>query len=66
MDILFERCGCGKALTGVYPDGYDTTACPGPRDVIVTVCSSCDYVPHYGGPPVHRRNLSLVRNTQWQ
>lgn len=63
---MFERCGCGVHMTGVFPDGYDVSAVPGPRDVIVSVCSSCDYVAGRGGPPVTGRNLSLIRNTRWQ
>jgi hypothetical protein len=65
-DVLFERCSCGKAITGVFPDGFDITGVPGPAAVLVTVCTSCDYVPGFGGPPVSKRNLSLVRNTRWQ
>jgi len=65
-EILFERCRCGVALTGVFPDGFDVIGVPGPAAVIVTVCTACDYVPGSGGPPIVGRNLSLVRNTRWQ
>lgn len=65
-EIHFERCGCGKHLTGVFPDGHDITPVPGPAALLVAVCTSCDYVAGAGGPPIHRRNLSLIRNTRWQ
>lgn len=65
-EILFERCHCGRHLTGVFPDDLDVSCVPGPREVIVTVCTSCDYVLGIGGPPVQRRNLSLIRNTRKQ
>lgn len=65
-EVLFERCSCGRAMTGVFPDGFDTACVPGPAKVIVSVCSTCDYVPGFGGPPIFRRNLSLIRNTRWQ
>jgi hypothetical protein len=63
---LFERCSCGRHLTGVFPDDVDTVAPPGPGRVIVSVCTTCDYVPGFGGPPIHRRNLSLIRNVRWE
>lgn len=66
-DITFERCHwCGTCMTGVFPDGFDTSSPPGPAEVLGAVCTRCDYVTGIGGPPVHRRNLSLIRNTRWQ
>jgi hypothetical protein len=65
-DVAFERCRCGNAMTGVFPDGVDISAVPGPRLVIVRLCSSCDFAAGFGGPPIAGRNISLIRNTRWQ
>lgn len=64
--VAFERCRCGRAMTGVFPPDMDVAGVPGPAEVIVSVCTSCDYVPDFGGPPIAGRNLSLIRNTRWQ
>jgi len=65
-DVAFERCRCGNHMTGVFPDGFDISGVPGPAGVVVRLCSSCDYVPGVGGPPIAGRNISLIRNTRWQ
>ncbi len=65
-EVIFERCTCGRPMTGVYPEEFDVSGVPGPREVIVAVCTCCDYAAGYGGPPVAGRNLSLIRNTRWQ
>lgn len=64
--IAFLRCSCGVHLTGVFPPGLDVSSPPGPAELIVAVCSTCDYAIGAGGPPIVGRNLSLIRNTRWQ